>query len=55
MKFFLSVFIIAVSLLVMSGGTDAHARIRHVMANSSEIFARLAPPANIQPGDFVAD
>jgi hypothetical protein len=54
MKFFLSVFIVAVSLLALSAGTDAHTGIRHVMTKTSEVFAHLASPT-IQPGDFVAD
>lgn len=55
MKFFLSIFIVAVSLLAISAGSDAHSGIRHVMTNTSEVFAYLAPPTNVQPGDFVAD
>lgn len=55
MKFFLSVFIVAVSLLAISAGTDAHAGIRHVVTNTSEVFMRLALPTGMQPGDFVAD
>jgi hypothetical protein len=54
MKFFLSVFIVAVSLLAFSAGTDAHPGLWHAMTNTSEVFEHLASPA-IQPGDFVAD